>query len=92
MASPESMMEILLAFEEESDSNVWSALSSVLEGFNTLSQNVSPECNAAYRQIATRIVGKAFKKVGFDTSEKDSALPAPAALGAGASGHLHERR
>lgn len=72
VASPESMMEILLAFEEESDSNVWSALSSVLEGFNTLSQNVSPECNAAYRQIATRIVGKAFKKVGFDTSEKDS--------------------
>lgn len=72
VASPESIMEILVAFADEENNNVWSALASVLEGFNTLSQNVSPECNAAYREIATRIVGKAFKKVGFDTADTDS--------------------
>ena len=65
-------MEIVLVFEDEENNNVWSALASVLEGFNTLSQNTSSECNAAYRKVATRIVTKAFRKVGFNTGDTDT--------------------
>jgi puromycin-sensitive aminopeptidase len=72
LAPVESIMELLPAYENEENNNVWDAMCSVLEGFNTLSDGTSKECNTAYRAMASKIVTKAFKKVGFDPSDDDS--------------------
>ncbi len=72
LGSVESVMEILRALENEENNNVWDGISQVLTGFDTLSEGVSKECHEAYRKEASRMVSKAFGKVGFDPKDDDT--------------------
>lgn len=73
LAPLETVVEYLRAMEDEDSSNVWSAISGVLNGFFILLEQMNkPDTFAAFMAFGKEMVVKALAKVGWDGRDSDT--------------------
>jgi aminopeptidase N len=69
--SVEGVVDLLRAYDNESNATVWSAIQGVLLGLQLLMEEVGGEACAAFYSFASAIVKSALVKVGWDASPTD---------------------
>lgn len=67
--SIEAVVELLRAFDQETNATVWSALEGILGGLQLLMEQVGGAANEAFLVFAKRIVRGALERVGWDGKE-----------------------
>ena len=67
LAPVNTVLLILVALQNEKSSTVFSAMSMVLGGLHLLTEQVSPECHAAFVQLGSRIITAALRCVDSAT-------------------------